>query len=612
MRSGVPRAMRAWPGVDDDAPAAAARCRAAPSARRATPATTRRPARSASTTAAAAVQRSARRIVSRAMTRSGSTSRSRASAARTSRPSSGPGASAASRSVAVTTTSSSAPFCSSASRASCRSLGGRRSGACRPMTAADGRDDGQHEQADEGERRSATSRRRSAHAAPAITATAAACARRHAQPRQGRQRRRRPSSQPRNVWSCAHATVSSRGRRQPAAGSPAIASHTSSAADADQRRTTTGSGPPRARAPPPTARAARGSTLPDRGDDRLPAQRAAAPDSRRSTLTATGRGGVAGRGRCRAGRAPRRARRRRAARTAAPARRSGQVVQRLEHERHERRLTRRRCSSGRVLGAERRREHGDAAGADRLLDQRRQPVGEARDDAPARPGHDAQRPREAAPGRGSAAASPKAAKIGCRASTGDSVVGNAPRVGRLDAQARVADDLAERAGVERLARQQPQRAAAARVVVQHRAASRGSSPRVPLTTITWRARAVSAPSARRGVAAQHLDARSRGPARPIRWPRAAGTDRRPRPARRAARRSAQRRRIEHQIARVVGRDAVGVGDGDARDAARRQPRRQRAPTRSRPGSMATAASATDRSLTARHDLRAARAGCRGW
>ena len=96
---------------------------------------------------------------------------------------------------------------------------------------------------------------------------------------------------------------------------------------------------------------------------------------------------------------------------------------------------------------------------------------------------------------------------------------------------------------------------------------------MPLTTITWRARAVSAPSARRASPPSISTAKPRpGPPDSIaersRNEIVAGG------LLAEQRDGGERRRVEHEIARVVGRDAVGVGDGDARHPARGQPRRQ--------------------------------------
>ena len=133
---------------------------------------------------------------------------------------------------------------------------------------------------------------------------------------------------------------------------------------------------------------------------------------------------------------------------------------------------------------------------------------------------------------------------------------------------------------------------------------------MPLTTITWRARAVSAPSARRASPPSISTAKPRpGPPDSM-----AARSRNRVVARRLLaeqRDGRQRRRVEHQIARVVGRDAVGVGDGDARHAARRQPRRQ--PHRRGPAGLDGDRGVGDRSIVdGEHDLRPARRGCRGW
>ena len=373
-----------------------------------------------------------------------------------------------------------------------------------------------------------------AHAAPAITATAAACARRHAQPRQGLPappQAVEPSSQ-RLV--SAHATVSSRGadssRRL-----PAIASHTSSAAtpiSTNHHKLW-----PASRSRADRRRAAPlGLDLPDRGDDRLRlhARGARFPqvdvDRHRPRRIA---------GPDDAGPAARRVRRvgDDAARTAAPGTsvRPGSAASRARTARTSpdgRRCSRR--SRPRSRAPTRTRRCGRCPPAARPAPAR--PLVKRATTRPPGPGTTRSarvkraRPRPA--GRVAEGGEDRMPRVDRRQRGRERA-----RVGRLDAQARVADDLAERAGVERLARQQPQRAAAARVVVQHRAASRGSgracrSPRSP---------GGPAPSPRRARGARRRPAsrrRSRGPARPIRSPRAAGTDRRPRPARRGARPSA--------------------------------------------------------------------------
>ena len=233
-------------------------------------------------------------------------------------------------------------------------------------------------------------------------------------------------------------------------------------------------------------------------------------------------------------------------------------------------------------------------GADRLLDQRGEAVGEPGHHPPARAGHDPQRAREPGPAKAGGGVAEgredRMPRVDRRQRRREGAV-----VGRLDAQAGVADDLAERAGVERVAGEQPQRAAASGVVVQDAARLARQAARAADDDDLAGPRRFRAERAA-GVAAQHLDGEAA--IRPARFDRRAQQEEIVAVGLLAEQRDrGERRRVEHEIARVVGRDAVGIGD-----AMRATPLEgSRAGSRTdavRPGSIATAASATDRSLTA--------------
>ena len=241
-------------------------------------------------------------------------------------------------------------------------------------------------------------------------------------------------------------------------------------------RTTTAPALLRARARPPTGPRRSGSTRPTAATIAAGSTRGA-PDSRRSTFTATGRGGSPARttpARPRAASARRR-RADRAARRAPPAP-PGSAASRARTARTS--PAARTCSRRSRPRTERRGEDHDAARADRLLDERRQAVGEAGDDAAVRARDDAQRAREPRPAqvrrrrrrrprRSDGARRPAPARSGTAPSSPPRCAGPSRRRSRRACRRRASRSRAA------------QRAAAARVVVEDaaRLARRGRACR---------------------------------------------------------------------------------------------------------------------------------------
>ena len=203
-----------------------------------------------------------------------------------------------------------------------------------------------------------------------------------------------------------------------------------------------------------------------------------------------------------------------------------------------------------------------------------------------------------------AAASPKAAKIGCRASTGDSVVGKAP-LSAASMRRPESPTISPSVPASSVSLASSHRAPPlARVVVEDTARLARQAARAADDDHLAGPRRLRAERAA-GVAAQHLDREAA--ARPARFDRRAQEEQIvARGLLAEQRHGGERRRVEHEVARVVGRDAVGVGDGDARHAARRQPGRQ--PHRRGPARLDRDRGVGHGSIVDReHDLRLARA-----